>query len=68
MKLPALRRLTHWSGLSPAALWTLDMLLAAHGPKLEVVSIWSPSGQDVIPREVSDEAIIGMLGHCPKLT
>lgn len=68
MNLPSLRRLTHWSGLSPIALWTLDVLLAAHGHKLEVVSIWSPSGQDVIPQVESDNAIKGMLGHCPNLS
>lgn len=67
MKLSSLKRITHWSGLSPSALWSLDLLVKAHGKKLDVISLWSPSGRNGIEQEPYDRAITGVLKQCPSL-
>ncbi|KAL7417608.1 hypothetical protein BDY24DRAFT_95565 [Mrakia frigida] len=67
MSLPSLRRITHWSGLSPGAIWTLDQLVRNHGSKLEVLSLWSPSGREAIGEDQFNVLIREMLSGCGKL-
>ncbi|CED84566.1 hypothetical protein [Phaffia rhodozyma] len=65
--LPSLKRLTHWSTFHPHALMTLIALLRAHGENLECLSLWSPTGRELISEEHFQLVTIDMLKSCPNL-